>query len=554
MTENYIERFLSGQIIYSDVAKYFIDTSTKNNILTLVCGSALCKPIHLKYLWKWGIDFNHVNVQGQTSIHVAITNYLKTDVFKELVSYYPKNSLIYNIRDRYGNTPLHLCAGINSARTAEMLKILCKQQPGACLNTRNLDGQTVLHIAVKNLNYQTIKVLQRFTKQIDANIQDQYGKTAIFYATTLDILEYLDKSNFGKYINWHITDAENKTVFDRVMEMTHNLRNYNEYQHLFRFLLNKNALIDFRKYNWSILPSRLKACVLWKKVQYFVFNKPYAGNKNIDVQTVFYGGGGQPAEILKQSKNDINLNLDLFINVSQDFWFVAVEKSSYFLLDIREAINLKQNPYTNTPFDDHTLQQISNRFIFISNHRLYMKDIWEFDSSQSSSTSHSTPNISQPVRFFANHLSYISVDYLQNLSYWAVKDIHDLLKIDPTFNQHSNVEQFLKTVYDIVQIRPSFLSSVEYAFGRRVSYEDNCRKIAECINIEEARIYQSFEPYDYFTKKDLEYIIRKHYANFQFNSTSVTQSRLLQKYITIQFITDNLDNPLFMADIASLLG
>lgn len=70
-----------------------------------------------------------------------------------------------NVRDTYGNTPLHYCGIV--PKTYSVAKILL--QSGADPNIKNVRGKTPLDLARENRNYSVARLIVRYMKKRKKN-------------------------------------------------------------------------------------------------------------------------------------------------------------------------------------------------------------------------------------------------------------------------------------------------------------------------------------------------------------------------------------------------
>jgi len=110
------------------------------------------------------------NSNGWTQLHHAIYNYNTPDKIKELLD---KGS-DPNIKDKYGNTPMHLAA-LRNNHTA-LLELL-KARKKIDINAINDEGNTALHNAVLKGNADSMAIL--LLHHADTTIKDKRGHTAL---------------------------------------------------------------------------------------------------------------------------------------------------------------------------------------------------------------------------------------------------------------------------------------------------------------------------------------------------------------------------------------
>ena len=100
-----------------------------------------------------------------------------------------------NLRDKYGNTPLHLAANKSTPRTIGMLL-----DSGARLEARNISGRTPLHMAADYGSAESVKALLNAGAKV--MVRDDKGETPLFSAAawaTSASLQYL--LNAGADVN-----------------------------------------------------------------------------------------------------------------------------------------------------------------------------------------------------------------------------------------------------------------------------------------------------------------------------------------------------------------
>ena len=123
----------------------------------------------INYILIKGADVNKENYNGYT----PLTAHLSSNLFnKELLDRLMKNNAEINSPDFDGDTPLHFAVMNNNFEAVEYLL-----ENGANTNVKNKDGITPLHIAVKEKNYDiTAKLL---SSGADRNTKDIEGISAL---------------------------------------------------------------------------------------------------------------------------------------------------------------------------------------------------------------------------------------------------------------------------------------------------------------------------------------------------------------------------------------
>jgi len=100
---------------------------------------------------------------------------------KELIQLLLEYGAEVNIKDRFGETPLH------SVTTAEIVELLLAR--GALINAPRDDGATSLHLAAKDMNADVVKALLEHGANINA--KNRFGETPLHIATTEGIVKLL---------------------------------------------------------------------------------------------------------------------------------------------------------------------------------------------------------------------------------------------------------------------------------------------------------------------------------------------------------------------------
>lgn len=133
-----------------------------------------------------GIDLNRVNKNGESIYSVFMQNLRKIadldyghnlvfshDQIDNISKFLSSPSLNVNMRDKNGNTPLHLAT---DSHNIDLISTLLKKHK-ADINLKNNDGDTPLHLAIKNDNTAVVNALLK-APDIDVNIINNDGKDA----------------------------------------------------------------------------------------------------------------------------------------------------------------------------------------------------------------------------------------------------------------------------------------------------------------------------------------------------------------------------------------
>lgn len=118
-------------------------------------------------------DINLLDNTGRNLLHIACTN---NDI--SMVRTLLRKNCAINARDELDRTPLHMTM---SSNYLDIFTILVKKGD---LYVKNLNGQTVIHIACREQRMGAVKLILQ--NACDVNIQDNSGKTALHIAAEGD--------------------------------------------------------------------------------------------------------------------------------------------------------------------------------------------------------------------------------------------------------------------------------------------------------------------------------------------------------------------------------
>lgn len=152
---------------------------------------------------------NQEKEYGLIALHQSVINNLSLFTEK-LIN---KNSNI-NAQDFYGNTPLMFALNDN---LIEQVNILINNN-NLNYNLTNLNGETSLHILLKNfnkyINYE--KIIKILINGTDLNIQDNNGITCLYYIIKNNILEKYKDIIENKLLNVFIKNNDNISCYDLI--------------------------------------------------------------------------------------------------------------------------------------------------------------------------------------------------------------------------------------------------------------------------------------------------------------------------------------------------
>lgn len=152
---------------------------------------------------------NQEKEYGLIALHQSVINNLSS-ITQKLID---KNSNV-NAQDFYGNTPLMFAL---NDELIEQIQILIKNN-NLNYNLCNLNGETALHILLKNINKYNnqdnmIKLLITHT---DLNIQDNYGTTCLHYIINSDIFDIYTYLIENKLLNIFIKNNDDVSCYDLI--------------------------------------------------------------------------------------------------------------------------------------------------------------------------------------------------------------------------------------------------------------------------------------------------------------------------------------------------
>lgn len=170
-----------------------------------------------KALIKAGADINLQGPNGNTALHIAISNE-RTRIVETLLdekaditlqNNEKETALIkaiqfgqldtiektispdtINLKDKYGWPPLHFAVNLQIKEPTEQQKIIdLLIESGAQPNLQDQQGLTALHLGIKNKNL--LVVSQLLNHNADTTIKDNEGRTALMFASTQDNIDIL---------------------------------------------------------------------------------------------------------------------------------------------------------------------------------------------------------------------------------------------------------------------------------------------------------------------------------------------------------------------------
>lgn len=159
------------------------------------------------------MDFNISNAEGQTPLLLAIKNN-QADVVQFLLE--KGGSAL--VKDVNGNTVAYYLAESFDTRKTEVFdaKLKLLQEKGVKFNTAQADGNTLLHIATKNNDFDLVKKVAEF--KIDVNAKNGEGLTALHLAAMKAENDKMMKYLISKGANTKIKTDFEETVYDLASE------------------------------------------------------------------------------------------------------------------------------------------------------------------------------------------------------------------------------------------------------------------------------------------------------------------------------------------------
>jgi len=322
---------------------------------------------------KYELNINNQEKEhGLTLLHQSvINNYLL--ITEKILS----NNGDANIQDFYGNTPLMYAF---TYKLIEQIKILINYTN---LNLSNLNGETSLHILLKNLNKYNNDDIIILLNNTDLNIQDSNGNTCLHYIINNKLLEKYSNILETKLLNIFIKNNQNISCYDLIKNDKKKIQIiinsfYNYLQN------NKNKLLI----DWEIWCSKEETRKLKKldtnKCKDYIYNIIIKENRSIPklkdynlildngifVNTCFYTGS--PIDILfglvflynKFKNNNLMLLIDypLTSNPELENYFKSLGINYNYKLDFCNfEINWSyQKLITPTYFDFELKKKIKN--------------------------------------------------------------------------------------------------------------------------------------------------------------------------------------------------
>jgi len=222
-----------------------------------------------------------------------------------------------NIPDKWGLTPLHLAARLQSCTEFDLIHRLVRASPK--LDILDQDRRTVLHIAVRHATLESVQLL--LDAGFDGNIQDKDGQTPLHYAVergSLGIVSAL----LVKYANPTIANNNDQNAL--ALSLSNN-------NHIITDALLKSTNENGSPYEFSELDREAAHGFLAK----------YADCLEIEKQVVLETE--RATAEMKQSQRTLHCNA----TISEVFW--AAEKGAYGRLQelMREGANVNRiNPFT----------------------------------------------------------------------------------------------------------------------------------------------------------------------------------------------------------------
>lgn len=207
-----MKKFIILLLILFNLKLISMESIQKAHIFKAVMGN---QTEILEKLLESGANINETDEEGRTLLMIAAL-YNKKDIFNLLIN---KNSSI-DLQDNEGKNALHHAVKpyYNTTKTIEALhtekiknqEIIQKLVDlGLPINTKDNAGQTPLILACKHENKQAVNILIK-NDEIEIDLQDNNGKTALMYATLFQNLDII-KTLLSYNANINLPDKENDT-------------------------------------------------------------------------------------------------------------------------------------------------------------------------------------------------------------------------------------------------------------------------------------------------------------------------------------------------------
>ena len=172
-------------------------------------------PEALELLLKGGADPNARDLSGDSPLHIA-TRLGNLQSTKLLLNY---NARLDNINLKSGYRPLHELPGSNIVNSSKLaiLKLFLQyieiDMREVILNTRTLQGETVMHIAAKNCDIDFVEFL--IENKCETNAIDFCGRTPLdtaIQANNFRLINFLIKFKGEKSRNYALKNGEEETT------------------------------------------------------------------------------------------------------------------------------------------------------------------------------------------------------------------------------------------------------------------------------------------------------------------------------------------------------
>ena len=201
------------------VIKYINDINSRCNTgetaLHIACNFQLYDIVDLLIKNKINVNIQDYNNEI-SALHYCI--HLNN---KQLINILTKEDININLQDSFGNTAMHY---ILSENNIDIFNIIIKKYYSSIdFNLINLEGETILHILLK----QNIKNIEDYIDILllytDLTIQDSDCNTCLYYIVKLNIWEkYYDKLS-KKKLDIFVKNKENIMVIDLIEKNKYNL-------------------------------------------------------------------------------------------------------------------------------------------------------------------------------------------------------------------------------------------------------------------------------------------------------------------------------------------